>query len=603
MSSYSLSKSTRVIIAAGLFSIAVLILVGGLVYHQLIRHRQFFEQSESNRIRVQPIVPKRGLILDRNRQVIADNRLSFTVSIVPFERVQGITIPRVSELLGLDSITVEKKAAANFISRYIPSPIKRGLGADVVSILEERSKDYPGVTYSVESVRRYAEHISAATFVGHIGEISSDEIKARPYRDYRPGSMIGKEGIEKTYDRLLRGIEGTEYVEISARGQIVGTYEGRKQIPAIPGNDLILTIDKDLQSFTVTTFDSLNHNGVVVVIDPRNGEILTLASFPYFDPNIFSGVIPPDVWQGIVSDTNHPLLNRPLAGLYPPASTTKLLTAGAALEMGLVTDTDKLKPCYGGMQFGNRFFRCWDPAGHGKTDMYGAIEQSCDVYFYQIGQIMGVDPWSEYAGRCGFGKKAGIDIPGEVGGDLPNSTYYDNLYGASNWSRNLILNLAIGQGEFATTSLQLAQFYCGLANHGKVYRPHLLKGIIFPDGTSKNIEAVVSFTLPFTQKTLTVLNKALKLVVQGEDGTAKTIRNKNYEISGKTGTAQNPHGEEHSWFIGFAPSDTPEIVVVALVENAGHGSEVAAPLAGKIIEYYLLHKQGQLAASGVESEQ
>jgi len=597
MPSYIISKTARVIIAGGLLSIALFILIGGLVYHQLIRYREFFEQSESNRIRVQPIVPKRGLILDRHRQVIADNRVSFTVSIVPFERIAGVTVPRISELLDMDSLTVEKKAAANFISKYIPSPIRRGLGPDIISILEERSKDYPGVTYSVESVRRYIEHISAGTFVGHVGEVSSEEIKSPQYRDYRPGSMIGKEGIEKTYDRLLRGIEGTEYVEISARGQIVGVYEGKKRIPAVPGNDLILTIDKDLQAFAAAAFDSLGHNGAIVAIDPQNGEILALASFPYFDPNLFSGVIPPEVWQAVVADTNHPLLNRPLAGLYPPGSTIKLLTAGAALQSGLVTDEDLLKPCYGGMQFGNRYFRCWDAAGHGRLNIYGAIEQSCDVYFYQVGQIMGIDSWSVFAGQCGFGKKAGIDIPGELAGDLPSSAYYDTLYGPSNWSPNLVLNLAIGQGELTVTPLQLAQFYCGLANYGRIYRPHLLKGIIFPDGSSEEIAAVVSITLPFSQKTISILSKALKLVVNGEHGTARGIRNKKYEISGKTGTAQNPHGEDHSWFVGFAPSDAPEIVVTTLVENAGHGSEVAAPLAAKVINEYLSHEMNQLAGS------
>ncbi len=602
MSSFIISKTTRVIIAGGLLSIALLILIGGLVYHQLIRHRLFLEQSESNRIRVQPIVPKRGLILDRHRQVIADNRLSFTVSIVPFERVDGVTVPRVSELLNTDSLTVEKKAAANFISKYIPSPIKRGLGADIISILEERGKDYPGVTYSVESVRRYVEGISAGTFVGHVGEVSREEIDSKQYRDYRPGSMIGKEGMEKTYDRLLRGLEGTEYVEISARGQIVGIYEGKKRIPAVPGNDLILTIDKDLQAFTVANFDSLQHSGAVVAIDPRNGEILALASFPHFDPNLFSGVIPPDAWQAIVSDTNHPLLNRPLAGLYPPGSTTKLMTAGAALELGVVTDEYLFKACFGGMQFGNRYFKCWDAAGHGKLNIYGAIEQSCDVYFYQVGQITGVDSWSEYAGKCGFGKKAGIDIPGELGGDLPSSPYYDKLYGPRKWSPNVILNLAIGQGELTMTPLQLAQFFCGLANNGRVYRPHLLKGIVFPDGSSEEIAPVVSFTLPFSQKTISILNKALKLVVHGEDGTAKGIRNDKYEISGKTGTAQNPHGENHSWFVGFAISDVPEIVVVALVENAGHGSEVAAPLTAKVIDFYLSRNLNQLAKSAENIE-
>jgi penicillin-binding protein 2 len=574
-------------IAGAILSLAFLVLIGGLVYHQLIRHHFFLEQSESNRIRIQPIVPKRGLIYDRNRQVIADNRLSFTVSVVPFERKEGETVVRLSELLNMDSAAIEKRATTNFISRYIPSHIKRGLGMDVVSILEERGRDYPGVTYSVESVRRCATDISAESFVGHVGEVSREEIESELYRDYRLGSLIGKEGIEKTYDRLLRGIEGTEFIEVSARGQIVGPYEGKEKIPAVPGSDLVLTIDMELQRFIVRSFDSLYCCGAVVAVDPRNGEVLGMASFPHFDPNIFSGVIPPDIWESIVSDTNHPLLNRPLAGLYPPGSTSKLLTAGIALEHGYVTDEYLLKPCPGGMRFGNRFFRCWDPAGHGRLNVYHGVEQSCDVYFYQLGDMMGVDAWGVGAGNCGFGRKTGIDIPGELGGIVPNSGYYDKLYGPGKWSPYLILNLAIGQGEFTITPLQLVQFYCGLANDGRVFRPHLLKEILYPNGTSQEIRPVPSFILPFSRSTLVALNESLKLVVQGEKGTARGIRNRAYEISGKTGTAQNPHGEDHSWFIGFAPSDFPVITVVALIENAGHGSEVAAPLVAKIIDYFL----------------
>ena len=242
------------------------------------------------------------------------------------------------------------------------------------------------------------------------------------------------------------------------------------------------------------------------------------------------------------------------------------------------------------MQFGNRTFHCWDLAGHGRLDLYGAIEQSCDIYFYQVGLLIGIDPWSEYALKCGFGKKTGIDIPGEVEGIVPNSAFLDNLYGVNKWTHFLILNLAIGQGEFTVTPLQLAQFYCGLANNGLVYRPHLLREIIHHDGTTIRVAPVPSFRLPFSAEHLKMLNDALELVVQGEHGTARGRRKAAYKISGKTGTAQNPHGENHSWFVAFAPSDNPRIVVAALVENAGHGSDVAAPLVGKIIDYYLTQK-------------
>jgi len=584
----STTTETRVKLSGALVILALLIIVGTLFYHQVLRYGFFVGQSESNRIRVQPVVPKRGLVYDRNMEVLTDNRLSFTVSLVPFERVENVTVPKLANLLGIDSADVEKRARVNFVSRYMPTPIKRGLGIDTVSILEEQGQAYPGITYSAESVRRYPDSISAETFLGHVGEVSPDDIKSEKRKDYRLGSLIGKSGIEKSYDLLLRGLEGTRYIEVSAKGQPVGYYEGKQEIPAKPGADLVLTIDKKLQQFVVKNFDSVQCCGAVVAMNPKTGGVLALASFPHFDPNIFSGVIPSDIWQGIVADTNHPLLNRPMTGLYPPGSTAKLITAGAALEMGLVTDKTLLKPCFGGMQFGNRYFRCWLPGGHGKVDVYGSIEQSCDVYYYQIGQIMGVDAWGEYAEKCGFGKKTGIDLSSEKAGIVPSSEYYDKLYGPRKWSPYLILNLSIGQGEFTITPLQLAQFYCGLANYGKVYRPHLLKQVIEPNGDIHETEPVLSFTLPFTQKTLRILREGLELVVHGEHGTARSLRNNHYRIAGKTGTAQNPHGENHSWFSAFAPAENAEIVIVVLVENAGHGSEVAAPLAGKIMKYYLV---------------
>jgi len=264
------------------------------------------------------------------------------------------------------------------------------------------------------------------------------------------------------------------------------------------------------------------------------------------------------------------------------------LTAGAALEAGLITDETHLRPCYGGMRFGNRYFKCWDAKGHGSLTVYHALEQSCDVFFYQVGQILGVDTWGKYASKCGFGKKVGIDIPGEQNGISPSIPYYNKVYGKKGWSKLLVVNLAIGQGEFTVTPLQLAQLYSGIANNGVVFRPHLLKETLNPEGTSTPTQPEVSFRLPFSGQTIAILRAGLELVVQGDRGTARGQRSKNYKVSGKTGTAQNPHGKDHSWFVGYAPSEDPRIVVCAIVENAGHGSEVAAPLVSKVIKQYLM---------------
>ncbi len=588
MRKYQIDRESRARISGILVIIALLSIISGLFYHQIIRYSYFRKQSESNRIRVRPIVPKRGVIYDRNKEMIADNRLSYALSIIPCEQVKGVTIPRLSSLLGIDSNEIKAKEAANFTSIYIPALVRRDQGIDVISALDENAEFYPGVTYSVESVRRYTEGISAETFIGYIGEVSPEEVDLQSPKGYRPGRLIGKKGIEKAYDSELRGIEGADYIEVSARGQIIGQYEGRDKVPGVPGSDVVLTIDAALQRLIVHIFDSLQHAGGVVAIDPRNGEILALASSPSLDPNIFSGIIPSDIWRSIVSDSNHPLLNRPLTGLYPPGSSSKPLTAGAALEAGLITDETHLRPCYGGMRFGNRYFKCWDAKGHGSLTVYHALEQSCDVFFYQVGQILGVDTWGKYASKCGFGKKVGIDIPGEQNGISPSIPYYNKVYGKKGWSKLLVVNLAIGQGEFTVTPLQLAQLYSGIANNGVVFRPHLLKETLNPEGTSTPTQPEVSFRLPFSGQTIAILRAGLELVVQGDRGTARGQRSKNYKVSGKTGTAQNPHGKDHSWFVGYAPSEDPRIVVCAIVENAGHGSEVAAPLVSKVIKQYLM---------------
>ncbi len=572
----------------GFLLLALIVIIGGLFYHQVIRYKYFLRQAEDNRIRVRPIVPKRGVIFDRNNEMIADNKVSFTVSIIPCEQVKGVTIPRLSALLGVDTSDIKAKAAANYTSIYIPAMVRRDQGIEVISALEENAEYYPGVIYSVESARRYVEGISAETFIGYLGEVSPEEVDLQSPKGYRPGRLMGKKGIEKAYDEELRGIEGTDYIEVSARGQIIGQYEGRDKMPAIPGSDLILTIDADLQRVIMLNFDSLQKAGGVVAIDPRNGEILALASSPGLDPNLFSGIISSDIWQSIISDSNHPLLNRPMSGIYPPGSTAKLLTAGAALELGLITTQTRLRPCYGGMRFGNRYFKCWEERGHGSLDVYHAIEQSCDVFFYQVGQMLGVDNWGIYSRKCGFGKKVGIDIPGEHSGISPTLAYYDKVYGKKQWSKLLVVNLAIGQGEYTVTPLQLAQFFAGVANNGVVFRPHLVRDIIQPDGATIHTKPEISFHLPFSDETLAILKEGARLVVQGGRGTAQRQRNKYYEVAGKTGTAQNPHGNDHSWFVGYAPANDPTIVVCAVVENAGHGSEVAAPLVGKVIKQYLI---------------
>jgi penicillin-binding protein 2 len=281
-----------------------------------------------------------------------------------------------------------------------------------------------------------------------------------------------------------------------------------------------------------------------------------------------------------------------LTGQYPPGSTTKFITVGAGLEEGLITENSTFKPCLGGFRFGDRVFHCWKLSGHGSLNLTGALEQSCDIYMYQLGLQLGVDGLAKYYGKSGFGRPTGVELAGEMPGLNPDSEYYDKRYGKKKWTRGLALNNSIGQGELLSTPLQLTQFFCGLANNGVVYRPHLVKRVSKPNGEATTVTPKQSFTLPFSKATLALLNNALRLVVEGDHGTAKSLKNDLYSIGGKTGTAQNPHGNEHSLFVGVAPLENPEIVVCAIIENAGHGSEVAAPVVGKVIRAYMTKKMG-----------
>ncbi len=589
MERYYLSLEGREKLGLALLLIAILFLFWGLVKLQVFDHAKLAAQSESNRIRVVPIVPSRGVVLDREGRVIIDSRPSYSVSVIPAEEVAEVTVSRLAELIGVDTLQIRKRIRKNTVSRYQPAIVKRDIPFEVVAVLEEQSARYPGIAYQVERVRKYADQLAAESFTGYVGEVSENELKRKDGANLRLGSMIGKKGLEKHYDHLLRGVEGTEYIEVAASGQIIGRYEGRDLVPSVPGADLKLSIDIDIQQACINALDTFCC-GAIVAMDPRNGEVLAMTSFPGYDANIFSSVIPPDLWEEIRSDSTYPLLNRPLDGQYPPASTVKFVTVGAALEEKLIGRNTTLKPCYGAFQFGVRSFRCWNPAGHGKIDAAEALEVSCDVFLYQLGLKLDVDLLSKYYGLCGFGRATGVDLPGESPGLNPNSEYYDTRYGKNKWTRGLVLNTSIGQGEVLATPLQLTQFFCGLANDGIVYRPHFVRSVIGPNGVERATSPAVAFKLPFSPSTMEILWEGLRRVVEGEHGTAKSLKNNLYTIGGKTGTAQNPHGENHSWFVGVAPLERPEIVVCVIVENAGHGSEVAAPLVGQVIKRYMNKK-------------
>jgi penicillin-binding protein 2 len=581
-----LSIQRRVLIGSIVAGLFLLMLLVKMIYLQVFRYDYLYSQSENNRIRMQPVIPPRGVIYDRNHVPIVDNRASYTLSVVPAEATGTPAVDNLANLLGVTDEELRQRIRKNTINRYQPATVKRDIGFGKIAVLEEQNEEFPGAVYRQDQARQYCDSLDSECFTGYVGEISQDEMANLDQSIYRAGRMIGKAGIEKYYDRDLRGMEGTQYLEIAASGQLLGEMEDYPGTASEPGKDLVLTIDLDVQKVAAKAFGEYRC-GAAVAIDPRSGEVLAMVSKPSPDANIFSTVIPDSLWKAILADSANPLLNRPLDGLYPPGSTYKLVIAGAGLELGLIDKYTQFTPCVGGYQFGNRFFRCWNAGGHGKLSVIPAIEQSCDVFFYQLGYKLGLDEFNRFSQACGFGHKTGIDLPQEAAGNVPDKEWYDKHYGERRWTQAVLLNLGIGQGEILATPLQVAQFYCGLANNGLVYRPHLLKAEIGPDGRETSRGAELSFTLPFSEKTLGILKEGLIDVVNGEHGTARGSHLKNITVAGKTGTAQNPHGEDHSWFVGFAPAESPEIVVCAIVENAGHGSEVAAPLVRDVIKAYM----------------
>ncbi len=585
------TKSSRSRFLTFVLAALFLLIVGKLIHLQVFSYDYYTQISEENRIRILPKTAMRGKIVDRYGRLLASDRPAYTVSIIPSEANNlPLLASQLSPLLQMDDDRIIKKVRERRSRKYEPIPIQQDLAFPAVCVIEESNELFPGVIYQLNHARYYPYGNISAHLVGYTGEVDEDEAKAQ----YRLGSMIGRAGVEKEYDQQLRGMDGIDYYEVAATGRIIGFLEDKPNKDPLPGDELGLTIDLDLQQLADSLFgDTLS--GAAIFIDPRNGEVLAMVSLPDYDANLFSGFVPADDYQRLINDKRRPLFDRTIRGTYPPGSTFKLLTAGAGLELGMVTPQTRFKPCYGGFQYGRRFFRCYKRSGHGDVNLMQAIEESCDTYFYQLGLKIGLDNFSDYAHRCGIDEATGIDLPGEKTGFVPDRDWYMETYGKYGWTNAVMLNLAIGQGEMLVTPLGLAEFYCGLANHGVEMTPHLKRYMLGPGGDTVWTSPEVRRTLPFSKETLKILHDAAVMVVQGENGTARASRLPDgIEMGGKTGTAQNPHGNEHAWFVGFAPADNPAIVGVVLAEQAGHGSSVAAPIVKQVFIRYL-QKHGYLA--------
>jgi len=576
----------RARVARGLLFVSFLALGTAFFRAQVLDSASYALQAESNRLREVPLPGARGIIYDRKGEIIAENLPGYSVSILsPTEDSLRSALRTLSQV-----ITIDSTQQALALRRYRRAPTRPAVifndaSFQVVSVLEERRVEFPGLIIQSSPKRYYPDGEAMAALVGYTGEISEDELTRERFVEYKAGQQIGKAGVELEYEEQLRGREGSRFVEVDARNRVVRDAGVRADVQPEAPAPLRTNIDLDLQKYAHDYFgDSLR--GAVVAMEPTTGGVLALYSAPSYDINRFIGGVSGAFYQSLLDDEHKPLVNRALQGTYPPASTWKLATAAIGLQLGLVTmDTHMERPCTGGYYYG-RVFKCWDKRGHGDVTLAQAIAKSCDVYFYQLGLKIGITRLLAGGVKLGFGEKTGIDLPNERTPTWPENTdYFDRKYGARGWNRSVVLSLSIGQANNAQTPLNMARFYTALATDGSAATPQ----IVAREPERKQI-------LNLTAEQLAGMKMALADVVSR--GTAAGAQIRGLTIAGKTGTAQVPPLQDFAWFVGYAPADDPKIVLAIVIEEGLHGS-AAARVATKLMERYL---KTQLTMSSVTND-
>ncbi|MFQ5707554.1 MAG: penicillin-binding protein 2 [bacterium] len=554
------------------------ILIGRFAQLQLYEWDKYYRQSERNRVREIVTDAPRGLILDRKGEILVDNHPAYSVSVVPYEFLNSdSTLALFSEIMHLDPANLKQTIQKKKVGDFTPIRIKRQIDLQTLGHIEEFKLDLPGVLYNTESKRYYPAGIKAPHLFGYLGEITADELSKRKAQGYKLGDLIGKNGIELQYESRLRGKPGVQYVEVDAVGREIRDLPELSRQKPVPGQNIYLTIDAGIQRYLEKAM--ADKKGAAVVLDPRNGEVLALLSKPDYEPELFSNPLADEIWNQLAVAEGHPLYNRACQSVYPPGSTYKLVLAAAGLETGIL-DPERSVLCTGAYRLGRRNFDCWKKGGHGEVNLVKAIEQSCNVYFYTMSLEVGLANWSKYSRLFHFGVKTFLDLPNESSGLVPDQRYLDERYGAGGWTQGLLLNLAVGQGDLLTTPLQMSYFAMLIANEGVAYKPHLVRRFENPaTGETTPARIVASRVNHISTDTYRRLKQGMYRVVNGEHGTGRAAWVSGAKVCGKTGTAQNPHGKSHAWFIGFAPLENPRVALCVLVENGGSGGAVAAPIA------------------------
>ena len=563
--------------ASILLVVAFAVLLGNFFKAQVLQSAEYVLKSEENRLREVPLPAPRGTIFDRNGKIIAENLPGYSVSLLsPTADSLRASLRRLGGTIPITEDQIEAAVRRFRRAPNRPTVILPDASFDVISVLEERRVEFPGLIIQSAPKRYYPDGPVVAALVGYTGEITEGELNSKDYKDYKAGQIIGKGGLERQYESVLRGREGMRFVEVDARGRVVREAGARQEVLPEAPEPLQTNIDLDLQRYTASLFgDSIM--GGVMAMDPKTGAVLALYSAPSYDPNRFIGGIPESYWRELNDDPRRPMYNKVIQGFYPPASTWKLATSVIALENGLVKPTDRMPvPCTGGFWFG-RYYRCWDKNGHGAVTLQGAIDKSCNVFFYQLGLRIGMQRMLAGGVKLGFDKRSGIDLPNEQKSRFPYGIeYYNQRYGPRGWTNAAVLSLAIGQGENAQTVANLAKFYTALATDGHAAKPEIVR---------RDPERTRIFEL--SEANVAALRQSMINVVS-ERGTAGSARIQGVTLAGKTGTAQNSEDPDksHAWFAGFAPAEDPKIVVVAFIHFGEHGY-TAARMASKVVAFYL----------------
>jgi penicillin-binding protein 2 len=576
-----------------LIMLASLLLLLRAWHLQVSNGKYYLDLSENNRLRFVETPPPRGRIFDRHGALLVNNVPSFNLYVVLEDMSEPRTVlARLAEMIQMNPEEISRRLALKKEDPYVPIKIKEDLSMKEVAQVEGHSLELPGVKIEAEFKRNALYGTLAAHLLGYVGEISQNQMESGLYQNVKRGGIIGQYGIEQTYDSMIRGKPGQKNIEVDALG-----HERRvlKINAPVQGDDIFLTIDLNVQKAAEEAL--AGRPGAVVALDPNNGDVLAMVSHPAFNPNVLSKGASSEAWEALLKDTKRPLTNRVIHGQYPPGSTFKIVMAAALLESKTASAASRVE-CRGFLHFGNRNFRDWKKGGHGSVDIHRALVESCDVYFYEMGNRLGVDTISKFSNMFGLGQPTGIALASEKGGLIP-STEWKRRVRKEPWFPGETLSVSIGQGYVSTTPLQLATMIGAVAGNGNWYPPQLLaKRRNYETGAVEEVPSSEGKPLQVSAETLLTIRSALADVVSDPHGTAFKSQSKLVSMGGKTGTAQvvaikgdtreAAEGfNDHAWFVAFAPVEDPKVAVVVLVENGGHGGATAAPLARSVVEAYL----------------